>query len=389
MPAYGELLEKGRRRMETDLWNGEYFVQKVQWKGLRAGNPQDTKSMVGEYSPEALALLDEEGPKYQYGDGCLSDGVLGEWMAAVCGMGDVLDREKTGSHLRAVHRHNLQKDLSDHANPQRPTYACGAEGGLLLCTWPRGGALALPFVYSNEVWTGIEYQVASHLMLMGMVEEGLEIVRTCRDRYDGRVRNPFDEYECGHWYARAMSSYGLIQGLTGVRYDAVERVLHVEPRPPRGLPELPLHGHRLRHGRRALRQAVPRGALGHDRRRADRLPAPRLTGLPFTVRTPTPTMGPSHPHGGRGAEFLGAWFAYLLCVSYVVAFVCGQTLSRGTPYMLVFRVAGAVALAGYSFGQIPNAIWWGRPWKSTLKEFGDGVVYALLTAGCFGWLWPE
>jgi hypothetical protein len=82
------------------------------------------------------------------------------------------------------------------------------------------------------VWTGIEYQVASHLMLMGMVEEGLEIVRTCRDRYDGHTRNPFDEYECGHWYARAMSSYGLIQGLTGVRYDAVDHVLHVEHRVP-------------------------------------------------------------------------------------------------------------------------------------------------------------
>ena len=80
------------------------------------------------------------------------------------------------------------------------------------------------------MWTGIEYQVASHLMLLGRVEEGLEIVRACRDRYDGRVRNPFDEYECGHWYARAMSSYGLLQGLTGVRYDAVDRVLYVEPR---------------------------------------------------------------------------------------------------------------------------------------------------------------
>ncbi len=232
VPVYEELLEKGRRRMETELWNGEYFVQKVQWKGLRAGSPLETKSMVGEYSPEARALLEKEGPKYQYGEGCLSDGVLGEWMAEVCGAGDVLDRDKTRSHLRAVHRHNLKKDLSVHSNPQRPTFAFGAEGGLLLCTWPRGGALALPFVYSNEVWTGIEYQVASHLMLAGMVEEGLQVVRTCRDRYDGRSRNPFDEYECGHWYARAMSSYGLIQGLAGVRYDAVERVLHVEPRIP-------------------------------------------------------------------------------------------------------------------------------------------------------------
>jgi nucleoside recognition membrane protein YjiH len=76
-------------------------------------------------------------------------------------------------------------------------------------------------------------------------------------------------------------------------------------------------------------------------------------------------------------------------VSYVVAFVCGQTLHRGAPYWLVFRVAGAVAFAGYSFAQVPNAIWWGRPWKSVLKEVADGIVYALLTAGTFGWLWPE
>jgi hypothetical protein len=87
-------------------------------------------------------------------------------------------------------------------------------------------------VYSDEVWTGIEYQVASHLMLMGCVSEGLEIVRTCRDRYDGRVRNPFDEYEWGHWYARAMASYALLQGLSGARYDAIDKVLYLQPSLP-------------------------------------------------------------------------------------------------------------------------------------------------------------
>jgi len=86
----------------------------------------------------------------------------------------------------------------------------------------------LPFVYSNEVWTGIEYQVASHLMMKGEVDKGLDIVRECRKRYDGTVRNPFDEYECGHWYARAMASYGMLQGLTGVRYDAVDRILYID-----------------------------------------------------------------------------------------------------------------------------------------------------------------
>jgi len=66
--------------------------------------------------------------------------------------------------------------------------------------------------------------------MMGMAGEGLEIVRVCRDRYDGRVRNPFNEYECGHWYARAMSSYALLQALSGARYDAVEKVLYLNPR---------------------------------------------------------------------------------------------------------------------------------------------------------------
>jgi uncharacterized protein (DUF608 family) len=227
---YRTLLTQGTPAAEQTLFNGEYFIQRIQWEGLRAGSPLDTKSMVGTYSPEAIELLKNEGPKYQYGDGCLADGVLGSWMALVCGVGQVLDRAKVSSHVRAVHRHNLRRDLSGHSNPQRPSYACGPEGGLLLCTWPRGGKLTLPFVYSDEVWTGIEYQVASHLMLLGHVAEGLEIVRTCRDRYDGRVRNPFNEYECGHWYARAMSSYALLQGLSGARYDAVERVLYLQPR---------------------------------------------------------------------------------------------------------------------------------------------------------------
>jgi hypothetical protein len=145
-------------------------------------------------------------------------------------VGQVIDAKKIASHLKAVHKYNLKRDLTAHPNPQRPSYACGNEGGLLLCTWPKGGELSLPFVYSNEVWTGIEYQVASHLMLMGLVEEGLDIVRACRDRYDGRVRNPFNEYECGHWYARAMSSYALIEGLSGARYDAVEKVIYLRPR---------------------------------------------------------------------------------------------------------------------------------------------------------------
>ncbi len=222
---YKKLSEKGRKYMQDSLFNGEYFYQKIRWEGLNAPNPVEASKNMwnSNYSEEAKNLLQIEGPKYQYGNGCLSDGVLGFWMARVCGMENPIDTAMIISHLYSVYKYNLKHDLSNHANPQRPTYALGHEGGLLLCSWPKGGKLSLPFVYSNEVWTGIEYQVASHLMLMGEAGKGLDIVRTCRERYDGRIRNPFDEYECGHWYARAMSSYGLLQGLTGVRFDAVEK----------------------------------------------------------------------------------------------------------------------------------------------------------------------
>jgi len=230
--GYEALRDKAETALENDLYDGEYFIQKIQWKGLRAGDPAEAKEQVlkHRYSPEARELLQAEGPKYQYGPGCISDGVLGAWMAEVCGVGETLDADKVRSHLLSVFRHNFREDLSEHANPQRPTYALNDEAGLLLCSWPKGGEPSLPFVYSNEVWTGIEYQVASHLMMAGCVAEGLAIVRAARDRYDGRVRNPFDEFECGHWYARAMASYGMLQGLTGQRYDAIEKVLYLRPR---------------------------------------------------------------------------------------------------------------------------------------------------------------
>jgi uncharacterized protein (DUF608 family) len=227
---YAELAAKGRRYLEEKLFNGEYFIQEV----CRTHQKEIATvglDMTNVQSAEAQALFEAEGPKYQYGTGCLADGVLGAWMAPVCGIKkELLDPVKVKAHLASLHKYNLKKDLTRHANPQRPGFAMGREGGLLLCTWPKGGRPSLPFIYSEEVWTGIEYQAASHMIMAGLVEEGLEIVRICRSRYDGRVRNPFDEYECGHWYARAMSSYALLQALSGAAYDAVGKQMTLKPK---------------------------------------------------------------------------------------------------------------------------------------------------------------
>ncbi|MCC6579509.1 MAG: hypothetical protein IT440_03650 [Phycisphaeraceae bacterium] len=221
--AYAELYDHGVKEMKKRLWTGQYFFQEVRRDAVEPSE-QIRSSIV-----EERELIDAEGPKYQYGTGCLSDGVLGDWLARVSGLGGVLDDRMIASHLDSVFKHNFQENLHDHANCQRPSYALGEEGGLLLCSWPRGGKPSLPFIYSNEVWTGIEYQAASHMIMMGRVDEGLAVVRAVRNRYDGRYRNPFNEYECGHWYARAMSSYGLIQAFSGARYDAVTRTLHLTP----------------------------------------------------------------------------------------------------------------------------------------------------------------
>jgi len=227
--SFESILNNGTRYMEDNLYNGEYFIQETTWKGLRTPPPDEhlEANWNISYSDEAYDILKREGPKYQYGNGCLADGIIGAWLNSVCGLPEILDPEKVHSHLNSIHKYNFRTDLSDHVNPQRPGFGTGNDGGLLLCTWPGEDQPSLPFVYSNEVWTGIEYQVASHLMMQGEVEKGLDIVREVRRRYDGTIRNPFNEYECGHWYARAMASYALMQGLTGLFYDAVDKTLYI------------------------------------------------------------------------------------------------------------------------------------------------------------------
>jgi uncharacterized protein (DUF608 family) len=230
--GYDELAEKGASFLDRELFNGEYYHQKVEFKTLR--NKWFLDLILGRNkehreSAERLELLKREGPCYQYGSGCLSDGVIGAWMASLYGIQTPLNRKNVRGTLRSIFRHNFRRSLAGHANTQRPGYALGNEAGLILCSWPRGGKPTLPFVYSDEVWTGIEYQVAAHMIAEGFME-GLEIVKAVRRRYDGRTRNPWNEYECGSYYARAMSSYAVLIALSGFRYSAVEKTLWLAPK---------------------------------------------------------------------------------------------------------------------------------------------------------------
>jgi len=218
-----EVYESGRAKYDASLWNGEYYEQRVQVGEMHA----DSLSRE-DWHPSPIKAGETE-PRYQYGPGCLSDQLLGQWFCHVAGLGYVLPEERVRAAMGAVVRHNWRATLSNHESCQR-TYALNDEAGLLLCSWPRGGRPAYPFPYADEVWTGIEYQVAAHCIYEGLVTEGLRIVEGVRARHDGARRNPWDEFECGHHYARAMASYGLLLALTGCRWSAVESVLSFAPR---------------------------------------------------------------------------------------------------------------------------------------------------------------
>jgi uncharacterized protein (DUF608 family) len=199
---YTNLFAKGQRKLDKILWNGEYYEQR---------------------------LPDVDAYKYQHGVGCLADQLLGQLNAHLAGLGYVLPPRKVKKAIGAVLRHNLLTDFNHHDNCQR-TYALNDEVGLLLCTWPKGGRPKIPFPYSHEVWTGIEYQVAAHLIWEGLIDEGLAVVKAVRDRHDGVKRNPWNEFECGHHYARAMASWGLILALSGYHCDMAEKRISFSPR---------------------------------------------------------------------------------------------------------------------------------------------------------------
>lgn len=99
------------------------------------------------------------------------------------------------------------------------------------------------------------------------------------------------------------------------------------------------------------------------------------------------TVLPSGPASlGR---MLGQWFAFIVVISVITAYLTGRTLSAGAEYLAVFRVAGTVAFVAYAVDSWPQSIWFGKKWSTTLKNTFDGLVYALLTAGAFAWLWPS
>ena len=145
------------------------------------------------------------------------------------GLGALLPESRVRRALGSIFRYNFRQDFYNHPNSQR-TYALNDEKGLVLCSWPQGGRPRVPVISCDEVWTGVEYQLAAHLIYEEMVEQGLSIVRAVRERYDGRRRNPWNEVECGDHYARALASWSVLLALSGYEYSGPEAMLGFAPR---------------------------------------------------------------------------------------------------------------------------------------------------------------
>ncbi|MFT3887561.1 MAG: GH116 family glycosyl hydrolase [Arachnia sp.] len=162
--------------------------------------------------------------KFQWGAGCLSDQLIGQWWAHQLDLGYLLPAEHVREALANVVRHNLLDDAG--TDRQRP-YATAGERGLVVCTWPRGGRPAEPTPYCDEVWTGAEYEVAAHLAYEGMAAESAAVAEAIWARHDGRRRNPFNEVECGDHYARAMAGWSLLEATLGLRWNQLDQSLRV------------------------------------------------------------------------------------------------------------------------------------------------------------------
>jgi len=216
---YLEIFEKGKAWVKENLFNGKYFIQKVDLE-----NKEYTEHFEApQYWNEEQGQL-----KYQIGEGCEIDQVLGQWHANLLGLGEIFDKEQLRSALISVYKNNFKR-MREFTNQWR-VFALLDESGVVMCDYPEGvNKPIIPLPYVDECMTGFEYAFAGLLAQEGFVDECLTVVRAIRERYDGERRNPWNEIECGSNYARAMASFALLPIFSGFEYDAVHNFVGFTP----------------------------------------------------------------------------------------------------------------------------------------------------------------
>ncbi len=208
---YQALFEKGYAWTKENLFNGSYFIQKLDL---------NDKSVIDRYPQTQDYWEAESGQiKYQIADGCEIDQLCAQWHANIIGLGDLFDPEQKRIALASLFRCNYKPSMRNFVNPWR-IFALNDEAATIICDYPSGTLKpVIPLPYCEESMNGFEYQLAGLLISEGLLEEGLTVVRAVRARYNGRNRNPYNEIECGSNYARSMASFALIPIFSGFRFD--------------------------------------------------------------------------------------------------------------------------------------------------------------------------
>jgi hypothetical protein len=217
-----KLIEAGGRHLVQDLFDGEYFIHKPT-DDYRATNTNT---------------------------GCHIDQVLGQSWASQFGLPRVAAKPQTESALHSLWKYNFAPDAGGYRNQMQKVikggrwYAMPGEAGLLMTTWPKGGAekahgsgkaFEVGVGYFNECMNGFEYQVAAHMIYEGtvgseLVEQGLAITRAIHDRYSATRRNPYNEVECSDHYSRSMAAYGVFLAVCGFEYNGPAGHIGFAPR---------------------------------------------------------------------------------------------------------------------------------------------------------------
>ncbi len=210
-----QVFKKGSAWVDQHLFNGEYYEHKITApKTFHFIDMNDTTVQI---------------PKFQLGSGCLVDQLVGQYMAHVSGLGYLAKKENIQTTLQTVMKYNFKESFDYSFNNMR-SFVMNQESGLIMASWPKG-RLKVPFPYFAESMTGFEYAAAVGMLYEGQTEAGLKCISSIRSRFDGEKRNPFDEPECGHHYARAMASWSAILALSEFNYNAPEKTISITSKP--------------------------------------------------------------------------------------------------------------------------------------------------------------
>lgn len=219
---YRGLFERGRQWVDANLFSGEFYTQQIRSFTIDQIHPSLQIGTSG-FKPD--------DPQFQVGKGCLIDQLMGQYLAHIMNLGLLVSPDHVQQALASIYRFNYKRTLVDHDNVER-TFALNDEAAMVICDYGHGARPHIPFPYFAEVMTGFEHSTAALMIYSGMVNQGAECIHNIRARYDGEKRNPWDEAECGHHYARAMASWSSVVAASGWDYDARSAAVSAVPRLP-------------------------------------------------------------------------------------------------------------------------------------------------------------